>query len=52
MPEWQRKVAREFGLTRATLFDCFFDVDGEPFFDRLAQLCRVAIEQGRPIIFQ
>lgn len=49
---WQAELAAERGLAPATLADCFFDVDGVPLFDGLAELCRLAIETGQPILFQ
>ena len=35
---WQRQVAKTFGVQNHTLFDRFFDVDGEPRIDRLIGL--------------
>lgn len=49
---WQQEVAKERGLAPASLYDCFFDVDGEPLVDRLLALCRVAVEAREPILFQ
>ena len=49
---WRREVARTMGLAPQNLCDCFFDVDGEPVIDRLAQLCRLAVERELPILFQ
>lgn len=49
---WQAKVAKTVGLKPGVLSDCFFDVDGEPLIHRLKALCDVAIERGRPILFQ
>ena len=49
---WQEAVAQELGLTPASLYDCFFDVDGEPLVDRLRALCRVAVEARERILFQ
>lgn len=49
---WQAAVAAERGLAPASLADCFLDVDGEPLFDRMLQLCRVAVEAREPILFQ
>ena len=49
---WQQQVARSLGLSPRTLAECYFDVDGEPLFDRLASLCRTAIANNLPILFQ
>lgn len=49
---WQSSTARVFGLKPASLADCFFDIDGEPLFERLIGLCECAIEHQRPILFQ
>lgn len=49
---WQEEIARERGLAPASLYDCFFDVDGEPLVERLLALCRVATEARLPILFQ
>ncbi len=49
---WQEAVARERGLAPASLYDCFFDVDGEPLVERLLALCKVAVEAREPILFQ
>ena len=49
---WQVSVARMIRLVPATLYDCFFDVDGEPLLGRLRELGRVAAERGLPILFQ
>jgi hypothetical protein len=49
---WQEEIARERGLSPASLYDCFFDVDGEPLVERMLALCRVSIEAGEPILFQ
>lgn len=50
--DWQREVARTFGLHPANLGACFFDVDGEPLVERLRALCRCAVQRGLPILFQ
>ncbi len=49
---WQEQIARERGLAPASLYDCFFDVDGEPLVERLLGLCRVSMETRQPILFQ
>jgi hypothetical protein len=49
---WQAARAAELGLVPASLAECFFDLDGVPLFDRLLELCRVAVETRQPILFQ
>ncbi len=49
---WQAVRAAELGLAPVSLADCFFDFDGAPLFDRLLELCRVAVEAREPILFQ
>jgi len=50
--EWQNEVAATFGLEPSSLYDSFIDVDGEPLLERLIQLCDIAIQKQRPILFQ
>ena len=49
---WQPMLAKQMGLTLANLYDCFFDVDGEPLIERLATLVRKSQQLGLPILFQ
>jgi hypothetical protein len=49
---WQQMVAKTMGLQPKVLLDCFFDVDGEPLVARLVNLSQVAIDRGKPILFQ
>jgi hypothetical protein len=49
---WQAERAAELGLAPASLAECFFDFDGGSLFDRLLELCRVAVEAREPILFQ
>lgn len=49
---WRQQVAKSLGIAPRSLRDCFFDVDGEPLFERLAELCQVAIQRDLPIVFQ
>ena len=49
---WQAARAAELGLAPTSLAECFFDFDGGPLFDRLLELCRVAVEAREPILFQ
>jgi hypothetical protein len=50
--EWQRQVARECGLRLNSLYDCFFDVDGEPLIERLIAMSKIAQARNLPILFQ
>jgi hypothetical protein len=49
---WQEDVARTFGIVPTSLYDCFFDVDGEPLLERLIVLARVSQKHNLPILFQ
>lgn len=49
---WQAEVAAARGAPPATLYDCFFDVDGRPLVERLVALCRLSVENRQPILFQ
>jgi hypothetical protein len=51
-PDWQKHVIRHHDLQIGTLYDCFFDVDGEPLIERLAGLARRSRERRLPILFQ
>lgn len=50
--DWQKKVAKTFGIEIKTLSDCFFDVDGEPLAERLIGLARLSYTRNQPILFQ
>jgi len=50
--EWKKKVAYDFGINPQNLYDCFFDIDGEPLLERLLRLVRISQERGVPILFQ
>ena len=50
--EWQKEVAAAFGIIPANLYECFFDVDGEPLLERLTSLARLSQERNVPILFQ
>ncbi|MDA9529570.1 Imm70 family immunity protein [Bradyrhizobium sp. CCBAU 25338] len=50
--EWQRQVAKTVGLRIDTLYDCFFDVDGESLLERLINLARLSQRRGLYILFQ
>jgi hypothetical protein len=49
---WKRRVAAEFGLRLNSLYDCFFDADGEPLLERLIALSKLAQTRNLPILFQ
>ena len=50
--DWQEEAARTFGIQFRNLYDCFFDVDGEPLLERLTELARLSQTQNLPILFQ
>lgn len=50
--DWQREVAEECGLRLASLYDCFFDIDGEPLLERLLVLSKLAQARNLSILFQ
>ncbi|MPS29662.1 MAG: hypothetical protein E2576_07195 [Alcaligenaceae bacterium] len=50
--DWKPEVARLFGLRPNSLYDCFFDVDGEPLVDRLMGLAQLSMQRNLPILFQ
>ncbi len=41
----------ENGVGAGSLYDCFRDTNGGNLFECLLELCAVAIERDRPIIF-
>ncbi|ESW89444.1 MULTISPECIES: Imm70 family immunity protein [unclassified Mesorhizobium] len=49
---WKPEVAQMFGLRPNSLYDCFFDVDGEPLLDRLIGLAQLSTQRNLPILFQ
>jgi Immunity protein 70 len=49
---WQTELAKELNLVPAALNECFFDVNGDPVLDGLVDLCRIAVLENRPILFQ
>ena len=49
---WGKEVVKRFGLRPDTLYDCFFDVDGEPLVERLVNLVKINQMNQLPIIFQ
>jgi len=50
--DWQKQVAKTFGIRLKSLYDCFFDVDGEPLLDRLINLTKLSQNRNLPILFQ
>ena len=49
---WKEGVAKEFGIRPTNLYDCVFDVDGEPLIGRLIGLARISQDRKLPILFQ
>jgi hypothetical protein len=49
---WKENVAKEIGIHPRNLYECFFDVDGVPLFDRLLELARISQNRGLSILFQ
>ena len=49
---WKKEVVKKLGLKINTLYDCFFDIDGEPLLERLIKLARLGLKEQLPIIFQ
>lgn len=49
---WKAEVAKTLGLRPNNLYDCFFDVDGEPLIDRIMGLTQISVERNAPILFQ
>ena len=50
--DWKPEVAKKFGLRPSNLYDCFFDVDGEPLLDRLMGLAQLSVQNNLAILFQ
>ena len=49
---WQISVAETMGLEIESLYDCFFDVNGEPLVDGLIRLAKTSYTNQLPILFQ
>lgn len=49
---WQLAIMQKQGLQPRNLAECFIDVDGEPLFERLLDLCKAAQQSQEPILFQ
>lgn len=50
--DWQKQTAKTFGIQPRNLYDCFFDVDGEPLLERLIGLAKLSQAKNLPILFQ
>ena len=50
--EWRGLVSGIYGLSFNTLYDCFFDVNGEPLLERLVTLAKLSQQHNIPITFQ
>jgi len=50
--EWQQQIAETVGIRPRNLYDCFFDVDGEPLLERLIGLVQLSQARNLPILFQ
>jgi len=50
--DWQKETVKTFGLRINTLYDCFFDIDGEPLLERLINLAKLSQRRNLPILFQ
>ena len=48
----KQDIFQFFGITPQNLFECFVDSDCEFLIDRLIELCDLATEKNRPIMFQ
>jgi Immunity protein 70 len=49
---WQTELAKELNLVPGALNECFFDVNGDSVLERLVDLCRTAVREQLPILFQ
>lgn len=49
---WQSGVVKSLGLRPSSLWESFFDIDGEPLIGRLLQLAGVSQSHKLDIIFQ
>jgi len=50
--EWQKQAVKRRGLRINSLYDRFFDVDGNPLLERLISLARLSQQRNQPILFQ
>jgi len=49
---WKAEVAKSFGIKPRSLYECFFDIDGEPLIERLKGLAAKSVAKKLPILFQ
>ena len=52
LPDWQQQVAKTFGLQVNTLYNCFFDIDGELLLERPINLTRLGPHRSFLILLQ
>lgn len=53
IPEgWKAEVAALRGLRPRSLYDCYFDIDGESLIERICGLARISYSKQLPIVFQ
>jgi hypothetical protein len=50
--EWKKQTVKTFSNNIQNLYDCFFDVDGEPLLERLINLAKLSQIKNLPILFQ
>ncbi len=50
--ELKQDIFKFYGITPKNLFECFVDSDCEFLVDRLIDLCNLAMQKNRPIMFQ
>jgi len=50
--DWQKHVIKRFGLQINSLYDCFFDVDGESLLERVINLANLSQRRNLSILFQ
>lgn len=50
--ELKQDIFKFYGIKPDNLFECFVDSDCEFLIDRLIELCNLAIQNNRPIMFQ
>lgn len=49
--EWRDLVLRRSEIRFKTLYDCFFDAQGEALLGRLTDLAKLSQQHGLPIVF-
>jgi len=50
--DWKRVVATKFGLKANSLYDCFFDLDGDPLLERRIYPSKISRDRKLAIVFQ